>query len=440
MTTTEAGPSPNPWRRFLALGPLRVTTWFVALLAWFYLFARTDWNLFEISVWSVPFLLMLAVVSLPWRTVRWRTIVAFFMTGMGPVFLFVLFIAFVLDVTGVEDLIGRLLRSLASAGNDLRITNVSAHLIAPVVEETAKVLPLVLVLWWRQSFLRTSAGPLDLAVLAGATGAGMGFAEDIFVYLHQGLPGPTSGIFGLGLGPVYANLFGVERPGFVFGGRSWFADTAAFFFPEMQETLGVVWMGHGALTLGIGLSLGLAIWWSRQYGSRWFYLIPVMVFLAATMAHLLTNWYGGSGCQTRPSPLCIVASIGLHGRVLTLLVLAGWAYAAWISGRHLRKHREMDPALTLPGNSINRASYSSRGWRGWLALYSDRFDFFRWRRKTGYGAFHVSHARRLTRGQLLSVMASRVETLHFKERLEGSPETAISDEARAIMDQVAPLP
>lgn len=438
MTSPDPGLVTGLWRRLLARGPFDVTIWVVAVAAWVYLMFRTGGALLRISVWSVPFVLMIAAVSTPWRSVKWRTVASFFMIGFGPVFLLTALVAWGLDASGVEDIIRRGLGSLATSGTDLRLTDVRADVVAPVIEEAFKVVPLVVLFWWRGSGFRSSAGPLDYAVLAGATGAGVGFAEDIFVHIFQGLTGPTSGIFGLGLGPVYAALVGADRPGFVFTGRSWFADNFAFFFPEMQELLGMVWSGHGALALGIGLALGLAVWWSRR-GSRWLFLVPVGVYLWTMTEHMLANWYGGSGCANRLSPLCTVAAVGLHGRVFPLVVLIGWGYAMWIAGRHLRQFRTVDPALVLPRGSIDRAAYSSRGWRGWIRLWSDRFDFNRLRRKTAYGAFHLQ-ARKVSRGQLASVLSTRVEALRFKQRLQGSPATEMDDDTQAIMDMVAPIP
>lgn len=434
--TTPDPPLTRGWNRFLDKGPFAVAVWVVAVAAWIYLLIRTGGDLFKISVWSVPFLLMIAAVSTPWRSVKWRTVASFFMIGFGPVFLLTALVAWGIDAAGVEDMIRGWLNSMAASGTDLRLTDVPADVIAPVIEELFKVLPLLVLFWWRGSGLRASAGPLDYAVLAGATGAGLSFAEDIFVHIHQGLPGPTSSIFGLGMGPIYANLVGVDRPGFVFTGRSRFADTFAFFFPEMQEVLGMVWSGHGALALGTGLALGLAVWWSRRRGNRWFYLVPIAILLWTMVEHMLTNWYGGAACGTSPSPLCTVASIGLHGRVFPLVVLAGWGYATWVSGRHLRAFRGVDPTLALSKGSVDRTSYAGR--RGSMRIWSDRFDFYRWRRKTAYGAFHLQ-ARKVTGRQVASAMASRLETLLLKARLQGST-VDVPEETRVMMEQVAPVP
>ena len=430
-----ASDSAGPWGRFLAQGPLKVGTWVLALGSWVYLAIKTDWNLLKTSVWSVPFLLMIAAVSTPWRTVRWRTLLAFFMIGMGPVFLLVFLTGWGLEVTGLESALESWLRSMPS----LRVTDSTVHLISPIVEEAAKVLPLLLLLWWRRSYFRFTAGPIDMAVIAGSTGAGLAFAEDIFVELAQGVSAPTSSIFALGLGPTYANLVGAVQPNLPFTGRSRFADTAAFFFPEMQELLGVVWTGHGALALGFGLAVGLAMWWSRRFGSKLFYLLPPIVYLWTVVEHHLANWYGGAGCQTRPAPGCTLASIGLHGRVFPLLVLLGWGYAIWMSSSQIRRHRRLDSALTLASRSTNRAAYSHLGWRAWPSMLADRFDFYRLRRRCAYNLLHLEGVK-LTQGHAMSLLGNRLEALRIRERLQGGEPDPLPREIRSSLSRVAPPP
>ena len=210
-----------------------------------------------------------------------------------PVFLLAAASQWALGALPLEDWVRSGLESLASTGFNLRINDPGKHLWAPITEELWKVTPLLIFIWWRRTGLRSLAGPIDYAVLAGATGAGMAFSEDILVFLHLGLDGPPSSSFALGLGQFYRELIGADPGLFILEGRSDFADNMSFFFPEMQEQNGVVWSGHGALARGLGLSIGRAVWVVRRRQNRLFYLIPVVVYFWVVWEHLKTNWYGG---------------------------------------------------------------------------------------------------------------------------------------------------
>lgn len=408
----------------------------VAGLSWVYLLIITSGQLLRISVWSVPFLLMIALVSLPWRSISWKHLGGFFMLGMGPVFLLAAVSQWTLGALPIEDWTRSGLEALASAGWDLRINNLGRDLWAPITEEFWKVTPLLIFVWWRRTGLRNLAGPLDYAVLAGATGAGMAFSEDIMVFLHQGLGGPPSSAFALGLGQIYRSLVGAEATVFTFSGRSDFADNASFFFPEMQELLGVVWSGHGALSFGLGLSLGLAIWAARRRSSRVFYLIPVVVYFWVVWEHVMANWYGGAACFAQNSPLCTLANLDLRGRIFPLAVLAAFAYAAYLSREAIVVLRDADPALNLANAEVDRPTYRTEGWRGSISILRDRLDFWRWRRKTAYGAWHLRQKPDVREYQVLALLTSRTKTLLLRERLVGESPTDIPDDAGELMARV----
>jgi hypothetical protein len=418
--------------RILSKGVFDLSVWVVALVSWSYLLVKTDWNLPAISAWSVPFLLMISLVTLPWRSVTWMTIVGFFMLGFGPVFALSALAGQWLSSGSIGDFLGDL-------AINVDITNVGEDFVAPVVEELLKVLPLLALFWWRRLGWRDTTGPLDYAVLAGATGAGLAFAEDTFVYLAQGLDGPTSDVYALGLGPIYGGLVGSSDPGFSLFGQSTFADVGSFLYPEMQDLFGAIWSGHGALALGIGLALGLGVWLKRQTGSGWWIALPFIVYLWAVWEHVMANWYGGAGCSAGGKILCTVAAIDLHGRIFPVVILAAFVYAAYTSGRVLRSHRLSDVSLLLSWKRVNRDSYRSRGWSGAVALLDDRLDFLRWRRRTGYGAFHLEHSRRVRHGQVLGVMASRIQTLRYRQALEGQAATTIPEPTVTAIDAATPI-
>ena len=407
-----------------------------AALSWLYLLIITSGQLLRITAWSVPFLLMIALVSLPWRSISWKHLAGFFMLGMGPVFLLAAASQWALGALPLEDWVRSGLESLASTGFNLRINDPGKHLWAPITEELWKVTPLLIFIWWRRTGLRSLASPIDYAVLAGATGAGMAFSEDILVFLHLGLDGPPSSSFALGLGQFYRELIGAEPGLFILEGRSDFADNMSFFFPEMQEQNGVVWSGHGALALGLGLSIGLAVWAVRRRQNRLFYLIPVVVYFWVVWEHLMTNWYGGAACFAQDSPLCTVANLDLRGRIFSLAVLAAFVYAAYLSREAIIALRKADPALSVGRAEVDRATYRTKGWRGSIALLRDQLDFWRWRRKTAYGVSHLRHGREVRQYQVLALLTCRTQTLLLRERLTGQPPTVIPDDAKDLMARI----
>jgi PrsW family intramembrane metalloprotease len=423
------------WARVRARGPLSLAFWAIGISSWLFLLIITGGQLLSITVWSVPFLLMIAAVSTPWRSVSWVNLVGFFMIGMGPVYLAALLLQFALGISPIEDTTRRLLDGLANSGFDLGFTTLNRDLWAPITEELVKVAPLLFLVFWRSTGFRTHAGPIDYAVVAGATGAGFAFAEDITVFLGNIFAGPPGSSFGLGLGPIYRSLVGSD-PARLFG-RSDFSDNMSFFYPEMQEIFGVVWSGHGALAFGLGLAIGLAVWLSRHFSNRIFYLIAPAVYLWATWEHMMTNWYGGAGCDRLDLPLCTVADIDLRGRIYPVVVLASLGLAIFLSGSVLRAYRKTDPLLDATG--FGQDGYRSMGWRGTVAFVKDGFEFRRWRRKTSYGAFHLEHMRKVRKFDILAVLASRTRALIVGQRLRGEPAEPVPEEAERLMDRVAPL-
>lgn len=411
--------APNAWLdRIKAKGPWALAVWAVGLLSWLLLLIFTDGHLLAISAWSVPFLLMIAAVSTPWRSVSWSSLLGLFLVGMGPVFLVVLGIQWLIGVSPVEDWTRDLLAALADAGFEARITFPKQVIWAPVLEELLKVTPLLILVRWKASGLRTLAGPIDYAVMAGATGAGFSFAEDITVYLGQGrLLGPPSSVFGLNLGPLYRDLVGA-RPGRPFGGSA-FADNMSFLFPEMQHIYDVIWIGHGALALALGLAIGLTVWGVRRLRTRLLWLIPIWIYLWVVWEHMMANWYAGAACGLvdRGLPLCKLAHLDLRGRIFPFVVLAGLGLAIYLSREAIRYYRDVDSGLAVEG--FSRDGYRSDGWRGTIAYVRDWFDFRRWRRKASYGAEYLRRRQTASRRDVLAMTASRLRALTIRGRLTG---------------------
>ena len=227
-------------RRYLGdiFWAVRITAGAVILIS-----ART-WPAFR---HELLFLVILAILTLPVRSVRWGTIYNFFLVG----FLF----AFV--IVGAQYIIEKVMLG----GHYPHLGSV---LIAPVTEEPGKIFPLVIILllgWWG---LRNSYGACDLMLCGAALGGGFGFLEQ-GARMNQSFPYPTS--------PV---LFGVA------------------IFPDSYGGF----IGHGASTAFIALMLGYLLYAIRW--RRWILpgLIGVLAVLFWMMVdHGLSNYSVGTNSR-----------------------------------------------------------------------------------------------------------------------------------------------
>lgn len=432
---SEAVPATGWLEKVTSLGPRKLIVWIVGLASWIYLLIITDFNLLAISVWSVPFLFVIAIVSTPWRSVSWSTLLALFMFGLGPVLFLVVISQRLIGLTPLEEWTRDLFDSLASAGVTTTVAFPRTVLFAPILEEFFKVAPLVALVLWRRSRVRTLAGPIDYAVMAGATGAGFGFGEDILIYLSQGtLHGPPSSIFALGLGPTYRSLAGAIPAAFETG----FTNVMSFFFAEMQYIFGAVWSGHGALAMGLGMAIGLAVWGARRLNNRLLYLLVPITYLWVVWEHMMANWYGGSGCAQEDLVMCNVADLDLKGRIFPIAVLLAWGIAIYLCSSALRYYRSQDNLLGSNDSSLD--GYRSQGWRGVMAFVADWFAVRRWRRKTAYGVEYLRHRSEPSEGDVNAVMAARLRGLSISRRLTGRPpDTDLDLDLERALSRAAPL-
>lgn len=405
--------------------------------AWLYLLIATGGDLIAGTVWSVPFLLAMAAVTTPWRSLPFRNLAGLFLVGFGPIFLIALGVQWILGLDPIDDAVSSLFEGFASAGFDLQLTKLSSDVWAPLTEEILKVVPVLLLLRWRATSFTTLAGPLDYAVVGGATGAGFAFAEDTLVLISPNfLTHPSAETFGFGVGRFYQNIVGADS--FGRNARSGYSDVMSFFFPEMQELSGATWAGHGALAFGLGLAIGLAVWLVRRNRNRIWYLLPVVMYLWVTWEHVLANWYGGAGCNRRDLPLCTLADIDLRGRILPVVILAGFGVAAYLSGRAVRELKANDRLMAMGTSDIKTDGYASAGWRGWLDLIRDGFEFLRLRHSTAYGANALMSMPQSKLDQI-AVLAVRTRALILRQVLTGDTTEPIPEAAAETMRRVAPF-
>jgi hypothetical protein len=207
MTETAGarGLAQRLWPRIRRFGALRLLLLVVATVAFGYLWLQLRGRFAEATVWQVPLVLELLILSLPWRVVSAGMVARFFLIGFGPVFLATVASQSILVASPLDDGLASLSRTFEQSG----IGNLGSRqstIWAPITEEIWKIVPLLVVLAWGRSKLWSQGGPLDFAILAAATGAGLGMAEDLFTLQSLGWSTPASPLLGLGVGNLYVAL------------------------------------------------------------------------------------------------------------------------------------------------------------------------------------------------------------------------------------------
>ncbi len=208
--------------------------------------------------------------------------------------------------------------------------------LAPISEEILKLLPVVLLLIWRKTRVRTAFGATDLMLCGLAVGVGFHLFEDVLVGpIEVPTAGPSLG--GLPLVP------GVERQ--VVRGR-----------PD------VVFIGHAAGTAFTGLALG----WSRYLKKRWRY-VPVSVALVWMMwCHAM---YNGSDFFPRGSWVFVTAPLTRLTPWVFLPAVVATVVFEWIRLRQgvtsVEQGYKQRLRQVLPGRPKDGLMWLDRWWH-WL--------------------------------------------------------------------------
>jgi RsiW-degrading membrane proteinase PrsW (M82 family) len=137
----------------------------------------------------------------------------------------------------------------------------SAALVAPVTEEAAKGLFVLLLLWVRRNELD---GILDGIVYAGLVGAGFAFTENIMYLAGAYMGGHDLGAGGIGSATTLFVIRGVFSP-----------------------------FAHPLFTSAIGVGVGVAVVTRSRF---WRFAAPLLGYLVAVTAHALWNasaFFGG---------------------------------------------------------------------------------------------------------------------------------------------------
>ncbi|QKW10991.1 PrsW family intramembrane metalloprotease [Streptomyces sp. NA04227] len=184
----------------------------------------------------------------------------------------------------------------------------AATVIAPVVEESAKALAVLLVFLFRRQHF---TGLVDGVVIAGLTASGFAFTENI-LYL--------------------GNAFGTDR---ISGDSGLASVTAATFFVRIVMSP----FAHPLFTVLTGIGFGLAAFSAERHRLRRT-LLPLAGLLLAMAVH--AGWNGSAAL----GPLGFFAVYALF--MLPAFALLTWL-AVWQRQRELRTVREELPAYAAAG-------------------------------------------------------------------------------------------
>lgn len=280
-------PAPS-WRSYLGdiLWAARVVAGVVILVA------GRSWPMY----WhQLSFLVILALLTYPVRSVRWGTIYNFFLVGFG----------FAWVIVGAQYLIEQVI-----FGGHLPV--LGSVFVAPLTEEIGKILPLLLMVLAGWRGFRSSYGACDLMLCGAALGSGFGLLEDSFRRVHS-YPTPAS--------PA---LFGIA------------------LFPDSYGGF----LGHGASTAFVALALGFLV-----YAFRWRrWLLPGLVAALVTLFwmmvdHGLANLSTFNFSQQWLAPVRWMWRLDGNGRlspwVLLVLILLTVAAERLLLSRTLRGFRRL---------------------------------------------------------------------------------------------------
>ena len=141
--------------------------------------------------------------------------------------------------------------------------DLSASIVAPITEEGAKGLFVLMLLWFRR---RVIDGVLDGIVYAGLVGVGFAFTENILYLAGAYMGSEGSGPGGLGSATGLFVVRGIFSP-----------------------------FAHPLFTAFIGLGVGFAVVAKQR---KWRFLAPLIGYVAAVTAHATWNasaFFGGGG-------------------------------------------------------------------------------------------------------------------------------------------------
>jgi len=173
--------------------------------------------------------------------------------------------------------------------------------VAPLAEEIMKVAPvLILLLWGKGQSWKRILAPLDASILAGASGAGFAFVENLFRIADNNWAS---------LGPDRVTYVASPQIG------------PFSLFPEMEASqyygVPTVWFGHSEMAAFLALAIGMGLFFRKKTRAWW--LIPGVTLIWCMWDHFLVNYL-----EPEPSQLWakILPTLDLYGQLLPFIFLA----------------------------------------------------------------------------------------------------------------------
>jgi RsiW-degrading membrane proteinase PrsW (M82 family) len=277
-------------------------------------------------------------------------------------------------------------------------------IIGPLLEESLKVVPLLVLLrlrWWR---FRWTAGASDLMILGAAVGGGFAFFEDFTLNYMPGL--------------------GMSAARFLMETHQATPHLGPFYlFPSMDIGYSnSAFIGHTAATAFVGLCLGLARMLASRRG-KWVWILPLWAWLWMVVDHGFFNFIADTGRISGFGQF--LYNLDGQGRlssiVFYLLVVGTLVFERTILARHRRRMKPFD----LNPDNLKILKSPSSGVLAFIEHLANLRIYIRERRGLGYGLHHYHSAPDKSSGVASERRAYLEGVIHslvdWKSRVEVSP-------------------
>lgn len=317
--------------------------------------------------WPAIFLVQLLIVTLPWRAVPIKEVGRMFLMGMSVVFFgaYLAELALTAVLTAYPDFnpFYRIITIDFILGTRV---DVLSDLASPLCEEVFKILPVILFLLLAgRGYWKRVLGPLDVAILGGASGAGYLFMENIARSTHswQSL-GPDRWIdtASIHIGPI-------------------------FLWPDAYHGSVSVWMGHPEVTMFVALCLGFGLFIRKK--TKLWSLIPVLGIMWAIWLHFMINYadYDSQIFWTKT-----VIWLNLNGGLLQYVLLLGLLIAIGIATitkfQYVKQDKNATVAAVFKETQDYMKAHQGQTFLIIKKLWSLR-HFWAYRHAVAYGLFYM---------------------------------------------------